>query len=212
MSLSCPMLHPQLVTSLLTGRWPTRTNTKGAGQPHGSPAQPPCLQPCCGKTRQSKRPQSIIIEHSRINGNLVSSLFIYLLSPIDLQILFLMLKSSSFNMYQTSFMPQNRTNSSCCLVRIPAIFPSKLVSHKHDIPGEVIYFTPKFALSNVRSLSCLRSSLLERLCYFLPFSSNLSCLFSSSNSLTSNSKSGSLFCMDLHLSLFLGTEVGTWPR
>ena len=45
--------------------------------PHGRPAQPPRLRPCCGKTRQSKRPSSIIIVHSRINGNLVCSLFIF---------------------------------------------------------------------------------------------------------------------------------------
>ena len=34
------------------------------------------LQPCYGKTLQSKRLSSIIIVHSRFNGNLVSSLFI----------------------------------------------------------------------------------------------------------------------------------------
>jgi len=34
-------------------------------------------RPCCGKTRQSKRPSSILIVQSRISGNLLSSLFIY---------------------------------------------------------------------------------------------------------------------------------------
>ncbi len=48
----------------------------GAGHPHRCLAQPPCLRPCCGKTRQSKRPLSIITVHSRNKGNLVSSLFI----------------------------------------------------------------------------------------------------------------------------------------
>ncbi len=34
------------------------------------------LQPCCGKTRQSKRLSSILIAQSRISGILLSSLFI----------------------------------------------------------------------------------------------------------------------------------------
>jgi len=35
-------------------------------------------RPCCGKTRQSKRLLSILIVQSRISGNLLSCLFIYL--------------------------------------------------------------------------------------------------------------------------------------
>jgi hypothetical protein len=35
------------------------------------------LQPCCGKTWQSKRQLSILIVQSRISGNLLSSFFIY---------------------------------------------------------------------------------------------------------------------------------------
>ncbi len=38
----------------------------------------PPLRPCCGKTRQSKSHLSILIVQSRVSGNLLSSLFIYL--------------------------------------------------------------------------------------------------------------------------------------
>ncbi len=49
-----------------------RAQTKGP-----NPVAP--LQPCCGKTRQSNRLSSILIVQSRISGNLLSSLFIYIL-------------------------------------------------------------------------------------------------------------------------------------
>jgi hypothetical protein len=65
--------------------WPLATSNRyqRGRAPHVRLAQPPRLRPCCGKTRQSKRPSSIIIVHSRINGNLVCSLFIYLEEPIS---------------------------------------------------------------------------------------------------------------------------------
>ncbi len=117
----------------------------------------------------------------------------HILSPTDLQIPFLMLKSSYFGMYQPSFAPQKRTSSFCYSVHSPAIPPSKLVMWKHDIPAEVVYFIG-FASSNVHSLQVLISSLLEHLyIFFEHFSSTLSCLSSASNCLKSYSKSRTLF-------------------
>ncbi len=60
---------------------PRVEDTKGVGPRwrHSAPERPDPVapsRPCCGKTRQSKRPSSILVIQCRISGNLLSSLFI----------------------------------------------------------------------------------------------------------------------------------------
>ncbi len=78
-----PGWHPQLwancvggcsklVTGFLNGLPSKRSEAKGAGYYGTQPSRP--VQPCCGKTWQSKRLLSVTFVQSRSSGKLLSSL------------------------------------------------------------------------------------------------------------------------------------------